>query len=1000
AKLFKEETINRYVTYFRGILQAVAAAPGIKISEIEIISQKEKNQILYEFNDTATQYPTTKTLRQLFEEQVRRTPHNAALSGENAERLNTVITYSQLNERAAGVAAILREKNIRTGDIVAIKARRTIELIVGIMGILKAGAAYLPLNAALPAQRIRYMLKDSNARILLRTAEEIKEKTEIKQTKEEAQKIRETETKTKAKTKAKTLNRLEESLEIEEVQLNRIKTAGRKEQEKGQDETGEEKSPQYPSAKTQPHSANLAYVIYTSGSTGKPKGVMVSHRALVNFLYGMKRTFADDFGSRDRSLSLTAITFDVSVAELFLPLTFGSTLELMEDEQIFDVDKLAAKLVERAITFAYIPPALLKRVNERLRQQPGKVALNKLLVGVEAITDEQLEAYLHLKPDMIIVNAYGPTETTICATAGQYRTQPTTGKNVTIGAPLPNYAIYILDKTRHPVPIGITGELHIAGDGLAQGYLNNPELTAQRFVKTSMQYAVGSRQEKKKQETKEDKKNTGREKTSSIQHQASSIFYSTGDQARWLPDGRIEFRGRIDQQVKIRGYRIEPGEIEKELQEHRQVKQAVVTVNEAETGEKYLSAYVVPAPPHTRDATIASTLKTHLAGSLPQYMIPTFIMEIDTIPLTTSGKIDTKALPRPGRETGETLEKPRDAVEKQIAEIWAQVLGIREDRVGVETNFFDQGGHSLKATILAARLHEKTNSKVPLLQIFKTPTIRALAKYIKAGVKEHYAAIQPVEKREYYALSSAQKRLYILQQMEPESLSYNMHQRYAVPREIDKKHLEAIFKKLIVRHESLRTSFHTIDGTPVQRIAPPGELQFSIAYHETIEDANTGIDSHFGTFDITRPPLFRVALVESKNGERKLLLNMHHIISDGTSQALMIEEYKTIAGGGDLAPLRLQYKDYALWQNSGHRQARVKKQETFWVDRFAGEIPMLELPADYPRPAIRSTEGKRTRFQLDENKAKELGDIARENNATLFMIILSSFTILLSKLSG
>ncbi|MCP4151280.1 MAG: amino acid adenylation domain-containing protein, partial [bacterium] len=332
----------------------------IKIGEIEILSEKEKRQILYEFNDTAGEYPAGKTIHRLFEEQVEGTPHHMAVTGKMGTGLNTAVTYRELNESAKRTAALLREKNIRPGQIVAIMARRSIELIAGIMGILKAGGAYLPLNPSLPSKRIRYMLEDSNAKILLRKFEELNE-----------------------------LNEFEELREIEEVDLTGL-IRGRGNNKSESEEDSEEKETGT-RPRTNHRTSNPAYIIYTSGTTGRPKGVMVQHRALVNFLYGMNRTFDSDITGRDKCLSLTAITFDVSVAEIFLPMTFGAALDMMEDEQIFDVDKLAEKLVERAITFAYIPPALLKRVNERLSSQPGKVALNKLLVGVEAITDEQLE---------------------------------------------------------------------------------------------------------------------------------------------------------------------------------------------------------------------------------------------------------------------------------------------------------------------------------------------------------------------------------------------------------------------------------------------------------------------------------------------------------------------------------------------------------------------------------------------------------------------------------
>ncbi|MCP4156056.1 MAG: amino acid adenylation domain-containing protein, partial [bacterium] len=581
--LFDDSTIDRLMNHYNSLLEiaAVGEYEHEPVNTLPMMSDTEINRLLYEFNDTAADYPREKTIHQLFEEQVEKNPENICLVSEEkpvgsgqlavGPASGIRLTYRQLNERANRLAYRLKAEGVTPGTIVAIKATRSTGLITGLMGILKAGAAYLPITPDYPAERINYMLADSSAHVYLtdeKTGDKKHEPNSIKR----------------------------DSIKDPIVLDLNLETETR-----------------HPGTAVRLPASAPAYVIYTSGSTGRPKGVIVGHNSLVNFLHDMNRRFGSGFTADDNCFSLTAISFDVSVAEIFLPLSFGSTLCLMPEESILDVEKLSAWLMDMEITFTYIPPALLKAVYEKLSQHADRVKLNKMLVGVEPIPDTVLEDYQRLNPAMTILNAYGPTEATICATAGKYRSHEPTGRIVPIGGPLDNMQIYLLDKYGQVQPLGVAGELCIAGSGLALGYLNNPELTAERFVKASGPLEA---------------------------------FYRTGDQARWRPGGIIEFLGRIDQQVKIRGFRIEPGEIKNRLIEHDGVRDVIVMDREDENKVKYICAYIIPAINDDFNE-LTRQLRNHLTGQLPGYMIPSYFVEIAQIPLTPNGKVDRRALPEP-----------------------------------------------------------------------------------------------------------------------------------------------------------------------------------------------------------------------------------------------------------------------------------------------------------------------------------------------------------------
>ncbi|MCP5105502.1 MAG: amino acid adenylation domain-containing protein, partial [bacterium] len=611
----------------------------------------------------------------------------------------TDMTYNELNRISNHLACLLKEKGVGPGTIVAIMMERTPGLLSGILGILKAGGAYLPIDPAFPRDRIDYMLKDSNACFFLTGESEI------------------------------------------------FRPGSRI---------------HHPTTRNSQPATSLAYIIYTSGSSGNPKGVLIEHAQLINFVYHMYNCFNRDFGTHDRCLSLTNITFDVSVCELFLPLSFGSCVVLLPDEEKSNVYDLAGIIREKEITFAYIPPGLLKELNTELRSWVSRLSLDKMLVGVEPIPDNLLEDYLLLNPSMQIINGYGPTETTICSTTYRYRSHEPEGKTVPIGRPLSNTTILLLDRDGHPVPVGIPGEICIGGAGVGRGYLNRPELTAEKFC---LRRPGGS-----------------------------TPLYRTGDLARWLPCGNIQFVGRIDQQVKIRGHRVELGEIENQLLRHPEIEKAVVIAGGTGNRDKYLCAYVVPGSAVSLES---SRLRSYLSGRLPRYMIPSYFVQLEEIPLTPSGKVNRKELPGIEIKPGETYTAPGDDVERTLVEIWGEVLDVESSHIGMEDDFFNLGGHSLKATALISKIHKKMDIKVPLDFLFENPTVGRLARYVKKVEKDRYVSIPEAEKREYYPLSAAQKRLYITHHMEFEGLAYNVQNVVELHGTFSRVKLEETFRKLI-----------------------------------------------------------------------------------------------------------------------------------------------------------------------------------------------------------
>ncbi|NIM16367.1 MAG: amino acid adenylation domain-containing protein, partial [Candidatus Aminicenantes bacterium] len=937
TKLFKTGTLQRFANYFKQVISSVLENPGKNLAEIEVVTEEERKQILYDFNDLPSPYPKDKTIHQLFDEQAVRTPGHTAMIG--VEQLH--ITYEELNRKANQLAYWLKEKCVLADNIVGIMVHRSIEMIIGILGILKAGAAYLPIDPKYPRERIDYMLKDSKAKVLL--------------------------TSSAAQVKVK-----EESTEIIDLSEQIFSST----------------STSTLTSTCKVSSANLAYVIYTSGTTGKPKGTLTSH---FNVNRVVRNTNYIDITPDDRILQLSNYAFDGSVFDIYGALLNGAVLVMIKQEEVFWLERLADLIRREGITVFFVTTALF---NKLVEMEIGCLKnVRKVLFGGEKVSVEHSQKALEHLGKGRIIHVYGPTETTVYATHYFIDEIDENAATIPIGKPISNTTVYILDKNNAPVPFGVGGELYIGGDGTARGYLNQPELTAEKFVNYR-----------------------------SYRTYRTYSFYRTGDLVRWLVDGNIEFLGRIDHQVKIRGFRVEPGEIETRLLESRLVKEAVVVPVE---NDKNLCAYFVPLTSghqsvmesaDTSSLSLTLQLKKELASCLPDYMVPVYFVPMEHLPLTPNGKVDRKALPAPEAVSGEAYIGPRDEIEKKLVDMWCYVLGrTPADRsIGLDDNFFDLGGHSLRAAVIISRVHKEFNVKVPLAELFKSPTIRELAQYIRKAEQTNFIELEKAEEREFYPLSYNQQRLYILHQLNPASSAYNMSKRFLLNEEVDEKIVKDVLKTQVERHASLRTGFKTVNHETVQFVVETIELPFQVVdisampgkeKQQRWEKVFTDLASV--PFDLETLPLFRTVLVRLGSQQYDFMFSVHHIIADGWSLEILQKEFLHLYGEYSLGkpmglePLPFQYTDFSWWHNrqleysaNGNNPAAK-----FWKQKLAGGIPTLQLPVDFT-DGSKSAGGAGYQHMIGEDLKQHLNQLAEQYHTTLFTVMFSVYLLVLFKISN
>ncbi|HYD81466.1 MAG TPA: amino acid adenylation domain-containing protein, partial [Paucimonas sp.] len=724
----------------------------------------------------------------------------------------------------------------------------------------------------------------------------------------------------------------------------------------------------------------LAYVMYTSGSTGKPKGVGIPHAALTGHVKNA-RGF-NNLLPGERVLQFSTFNFDAFVEQLYPALSCGATV-VLRGPDLWDSEELYRRILRHRITVADFTTAYWFQVIQdwAARGYTDYGVLRQVSIGGEAMPPEGLSAWreaglAHVR----LLNTYGPTEATVVATihdcAGHVTGKLPKPTQMPIGRALPGRRIYLLDADMNPVPIGAAGELCIGGELLARGYHGRAELTAERFIPDPFGTPGGR-------------------------------LYRTGDLARWKSDGVIEYLGRIDHQVKIRGFRIELPEIEACLLGHPTVREAVVLVREDRPGDKRLVAYLTARG----EAPEVDSLRRHLAGELPDYMVPSAFVVLDAMPMNTNGKLDRKALPMPDYATRTEQVAPRNTIEVKLAQIWREVLGI--EAVGIHDNFFLLGGHSLLATRLASRIRSELERELPVRALFEAPTIAQLAERVQPTAAQESQPIPQVPRTGPLPLSFAQQRLWFLQRLEPDSAAYNMPAAVRLVGDLDVPALKQAFETLTARHETLRTTFREEGGEAVQVIAPSAGIAMPLVDLTAMprEASEAEVKRIIAAelerpFDLTRGPVLRIMLLKLSAAEHVLLLVMHHIAADGWSIGVLVRELGALYAafregrGNPLAPLSIQYADFAAWQRKHLSGEELRKQLAYWRAHLGSDHPVLDLPADRPRPAVMSGNGERYRFEIDRQVTEQLHALSRAHGATLFMTLLAAFDIWLHAHTG
>ena len=927
--LFRPSTIARLCHNWEELLQCAVDDPKKRAWELTLLGPLEQT-LLESSNCTENKCPSSPCVQELVEKQAALTPQAVAvIYGEQQ------FTYEELNVRANKIAHYLRGLGVAADSLVGICMDRSLDLVTGILAVLKAGAAYVPLDPGYPEDRLRFMLKDAGAKVIL--------------------------------THQLLLGSIPTG-DFQSVCLDR---------DWARIDCQSKDNPVLLTCQD-----NLAYVMYTSGSTGQPKGVMMCHGALSNLLQWQAR----HGGRAGRTLQFSPPSFDVSFQEIFSTWMAGKTLVLLSEEQRRNPESLCAIISSHEVERIFVPFVVLHLLAEAtIGQRTAPTCLKDVITAGERlqITAPIAELFKTL-PAVTLHNHYGPTEAHV-VTAFQlpegregWTTYPPIGK------PISNTQIHVFDQFMQPQPVGVVGEIYIGGEAIGRGYLNRPRLTAERFV-PDRYGKPGAR------------------------------LYRTGDLGRYLEDGNLEYVGRKDRQIKILGYRIELGEIESSLMQHPAVQKAVVDVVEDGAEQKRLVAYVVM---HPNMENAITDLRPTLLQKLPEYMVPALYVRIAEVPLSPNGKIDREKLKQHASSTNPPQEEvvlPRNNIEEMLSEIWRELL--KTSSIGIHQNFFKSGGHSLLATRLASRIRSLWGIELPVRTIFEAPTIagqaRAVQRLMIGNTGSEIPVITPAVRSEELPLSFPQQRLWFLEQMNPSGNSYLIPSMVRVRGKLDSAALKKSLNLLVERHEVLRTTFDVSNGKPVQVIHDYLDVPFQEVSLETSNAADHSwilarlIEKEISSgFDFVAGPLLRACLIRLGPEEHLLVLVLHHIIVDGWSMGILLKEmaalYEAAIKGqqSSLQKLEIQYADYAAWQHRWLKGNEPDRQLGYWKKKLEGAPELLELPTDHPRPAVQSGKGSVWHVECEAGLTTALRQFAEEHHATLFMVLLASFNVLLSRYSG
>lgn len=951
--LFEAATINRMAGHFQRLLEGIVANPDHPLSELPMLTEAERQQLLLDWNNTSTDYLKDQCIHQLFEAQVERTPDAVAVVFKDQQ-----LTYRELNARANQLAHHLQQMGVDPEVIVGICVERSLEMVIGVLGILKAGGAYLPLDPAYPKERLAFILEDTQAPVLL------------------------------------TQQQLLAILPEGGADFSWSSTGILEDVDKGKNKSGgayfrgilcldsdweqiARQSLENPISTVT--SENLAYLIYTSGSTGKPKGTLIPHRGLVNYLTWCTQAYAVEEG--EGTTVHSSLAFDLTITGLFSPLLVGRRVELLPED--FSIESLTSALRQSSnLSLVKITPAQLLLLSQQLSPSEAAGRTRAFIIGGENLLAEHIAFWQNYAPETVLVNEYGPTETVVGCCIYQVLPGELTSGSVPIGRPIANTQLYVLNSYLQPVPMGVVGELYIGGAGVARGYLHRPELTAEKFIPDPFSHEPGAR------------------------------LYKTGDLARFRSDGNLEFLGRIDHQVKVRGFRIELGEIEAVLVQHPGVREAVVMAREDVPGDQRLVAYMVPVT----DATpTTSDLQSFLKARLPEYMVPWAFVMLDALPLTTNGKVDRRSLPTPNQvqlKREGVFVTPRTPVEEMLASIWSRVLGT--EQVGIYDNFFELGGHSLLVTQVISQIRKVFHVDLSSRCLFEAPTIARLLEYVERAMgtqsESNIPLLKPVSRETHLPLSFAQQRLWFLDRLEMGTLAYNGATAVHLQGVLNVAVLEQCINEIVRRHEVLRTSFPVVDGQPIQAIAPTLILSLPIVdlrglrcqqREEKVQQLVTQEAQR--PFNLAEGPLLRVTLLQLGDEEHVFILTIHHIVSDAWSAGVFIREiaalYEAFSQGrpSPLPELPIQYADFAVWQRQWLQGEVLENQLAYWRQQLGSNLPILALPTERSHS---SSQGTKHYFTLSQTLTEALKMLSRQEGITLFMTLLAAFKTLLHHYSG
>ncbi|WDD98092.1 non-ribosomal peptide synthetase [Thalassomonas actiniarum] len=930
--LFKAGTIQAMASSFELLVGALLNEPEENVLALPVVSEAGRRQQLLDWNNTAVPYPECLCIHELFEQRVEKDPGATALILENQQ-----LSYGELNSRANRLARyLIEQKGVKPDTLVGISLTRSFDMLVGILAIIKAGGAYVPLDASYPGARLEYMVADAGLNCVL------------------------------------TQKALTEKLPLDSSQLLLL------DDDALLTELGNYSSENIPCASLTLTAEHLAYVIYTSGSTGQPKGVLLEHQGLCNLALAQIREFAIEANSK--VLQFASMAFDAATSEFFTALARGACLVLASEQTVKSPEALNALVSQYQISHATLPPVLLPHLDARAWS-----SVETLVVAGDACAKGDARKW---SENRRFINAYGPSETTVCATMGSFEPEQ---ESLHIGRPINNTRAYVLNDLGALVPPGVAGELHIGGAGLARGYLNREALTAEKFIELDL----GGGKNKQR-------------------------LYKTGDLVRQLADGNLEFLGRIDHQVKIRGFRIELGEIEQVLASCEQVLDALVLVTENEQQEPALAAYLVVEgySGYAGDelADLQDAIKQLLQQRLPAFMIPAFFVLLDKMPLTANGKVDRKALPeaQSGRLTS-AYQAPSGEAELALAQIFARLLGLTEKEISASASFFELGGHSLLAVRLVSAIRERFAIEMQVKDVFESSVLEVLARRIQkaeTGVVRKQVTAVSQDKKELPA-SFSQQRLWFIDQMEGGSSHYNMPAAFIVNGNFDLAAAESALTEIIHRHQVLRTVFADSDSGVRQHIVQDFDFTLAdidlsaVSGEEQSELLKEKINQQRAyVFDLKADLMLKVTYFSLAATRGALVFNMHHIAADGWSIGVMLQEFSQLYQGAvsgqvvTLEPLSLQYGDYACWQHDFLAGDVLEQQLAYWQQQL-NQLPLVHnLPLDFDRPKIQGFAGATTSLQLDGGRLKQLQALALEHNITLFMLLHGAFSLVLSRHSN